>query len=184
MPGVVGRTGQIKQYPSHPYPTQTPHHPTHPYPTQQQPTANSAALRLLEPLVGFCLQRHEGYWSYEFCYKRGIRQYHNVAVRDAKGACVFCVFGFGLRGEGCVARDVSHLYAHAHATTGRIVSKVESEYVIGREHPTYGETFKEEHHIVHGEVRNCGGGGVSVLAVVMVVVVRTTPSSSFSLGAR
>lgn len=50
-------------------------------------TANSAVLRLLEPLRDFCLTRHEGYWSYEFCYKRGIRQYHNVAVRDPKGAC-------------------------------------------------------------------------------------------------
>jgi hypothetical protein len=32
------------------------------------------------------------------------------------------------------------------------VSKVESEYVIGRQHPTYGEAFKEEDHIVQGEV--------------------------------
>ncbi len=48
--------------------------------------AKSPVLRLLEPLAHFCLQRHEGYWSYEFCYKRGIRQYHNVAVRDPKGA--------------------------------------------------------------------------------------------------
>lgn len=36
--------------------------------------------------------------------------------------------------------------------TGKIVSKVESEYMIGKEHPSYGETFKEEDHIVQGEV--------------------------------
>jgi hypothetical protein len=63
-------------------------------------------LRLLEPLSQFCVNRHEGYWSYEFCYRRGIRQYHNVAVRDAKGACArvwvwvsgcVCVVGWVVR---------------------------------------------------------------------------------------
>jgi len=47
--------------------------------------ANSQALRLLEPLAAYCLKRHEGYWSYEFCYKGAIRQYHTVAVRDSTG---------------------------------------------------------------------------------------------------
>lgn len=36
-----------------------------------------------------------------------------------------------------------------------MTSKVESEYVIGREHPRYGEDFKEEDYLVQGEVR-CG----------------------------
>ena len=60
---------------------------SHPYPLYTR-TAKSPVLRLLEPLSQFCLTRHEGYWSYEFCYKRGVRQFHNVAVRDPKGACV------------------------------------------------------------------------------------------------
>lgn len=60
--------------------------PPTPTQTNTKRAANSAVLRLLEPLRDFCLTRHEGYWSYEFCYKRGIRQYHNVAVRDPKGA--------------------------------------------------------------------------------------------------
>lgn len=50
--------------------------------------AESQALRLLEPLATYCLTRHEGYWSYEFCYKKSIRQYHTVAMRDANGRTV------------------------------------------------------------------------------------------------
>jgi hypothetical protein len=56
--------------------------------TLEGAAANSQALRLLEPLSIYCLTRHEGYWSYEFCYKKGIRQYHQVAVRDEQGKTV------------------------------------------------------------------------------------------------
>jgi hypothetical protein len=49
-------------------------------------SAGSKLLKLLEPMSAICLTRHEGYWSYEFCYKKGVRQYHTVAVRDQKGA--------------------------------------------------------------------------------------------------
>eukprot|EP00624_Nannochloropsis_granulata_P005569 evm.model.NODE_3972_length_9029_cov_40.805073.1 len=79
--------------------------------------AKSQALRLLEPLASYCLKRHEGFWSYEFCYKGAIRQYHTVAVRDS---------------------------------TGQVMSKIESEYVIGAYEPVP-ENFKEEDYVVKRE---------------------------------
>ena len=121
-------------------------------------------LRLLEPLAHFCLTRHEGYWSYEFCYKRGIRQFHNVAVRDPKGAFSFRKQrGVGMEDAPSIDRpsrtntqinqpNPTPRPNQTKHITGRVTSKVESEYVIGREHPSYGEDFKEEHYIVQGEV--------------------------------
>lgn len=78
------------------------------------PAAASQALQLLEPMASQCLRRHDGYWSYEFCYNGSIRQFHTVAVREA---------------------------------TGNVVSKVESEYIIGTSQPVP-EGFKEEDHII------------------------------------
>uniref|UniRef100_A0A7S2DT72 MRH domain-containing protein n=1 Tax=Octactis speculum TaxID=3111310 RepID=A0A7S2DT72_9STRA len=46
---------------------------------------NHTALDFLEALQGTCFSRHEGWWSYEFCYKRHFRQFHLVTVIDAKG---------------------------------------------------------------------------------------------------
>mmetsp|Transcript_38178 Transcript_38178/g.88055 ORF Transcript_38178/g.88055 Transcript_38178/m.88055 type:complete len:248 (+) Transcript_38178:3-746(+) len=46
---------------------------------------NVSAFSLLESLNGVCLSRHEGWWSYEFCYKKQMRQFHLVTVTDAKG---------------------------------------------------------------------------------------------------
>ena len=37
---------------------------------------NATAALLLKALEGVCLQRHEGWWSFEFCYKKGARQFH------------------------------------------------------------------------------------------------------------
>ena len=37
---------------------------------------NATASLLLKALEGVCLQRHEGWWSFEFCYKKGARQFH------------------------------------------------------------------------------------------------------------
>ena len=45
---------------------------------------NVSAFSLLESLNGVCLSRHEGWWSYEFCYKKQMRQFHLVTVTDAK----------------------------------------------------------------------------------------------------
>jgi len=39
-------------------------------------TPNATAALLLKALEGVCLQRHEGWWSFEFCYKKGARQFH------------------------------------------------------------------------------------------------------------
>lgn len=86
--------------------------------------ANSQALRLLEPLASYCLKRHEGFWSYEFCYKGAIRQYHTVAMRDS---------------------------------TGQVMSKIESEYIIGAFEPVP-ENFKEEEHVVKIERDEEEGG--------------------------
>ncbi|EGB08968.1 hypothetical protein AURANDRAFT_63519 [Aureococcus anophagefferens] len=44
---------------------------------------NATASLLLKALEGVCLQRHEGWWSFEFCYKKGARQFHARAEDDA-----------------------------------------------------------------------------------------------------
>eukprot|EP00740_Mantoniella_antarctica_P006237 CAMPEP_0181363218 /NCGR_PEP_ID=MMETSP1106-20121128/8570_1 /TAXON_ID=81844 /ORGANISM="Mantoniella antarctica, Strain SL-175" /LENGTH=296 /DNA_ID=CAMNT_0023477519 /DNA_START=256 /DNA_END=1142 /DNA_ORIENTATION=+ len=36
----------------------------------------SAVSELLEPLANACFYRIEGWWTYEFCHKRKVRQYH------------------------------------------------------------------------------------------------------------
>jgi hypothetical protein len=45
-------------------------------------------MKLLEPMQAMCITRHEGYWSYEFCHKKALRQFHTVAMRDQKGTWV------------------------------------------------------------------------------------------------
>ena len=47
--------------------------------------ANVSVATLLEPLRSVCLQRHEGWWSYEFCYARHVRQFHVGTTTDKKG---------------------------------------------------------------------------------------------------
>lgn len=37
---------------------------------------NTTAARLLRNLEDSCLQRHEGWWSFEFCYRKHARQFH------------------------------------------------------------------------------------------------------------
>jgi len=44
-----------------------------------QGSENVTAFSLLEPLRRSCLVRHEGWWTYEFCYGRQIRQFHLIA---------------------------------------------------------------------------------------------------------
>ena len=46
---------------------------------------NVSAFALLEPLNGVCLSRHEGWWSYEFCHNKHMRQFHLVQGTDQKG---------------------------------------------------------------------------------------------------
>ena len=45
-------------------------------------TTNVAAL--LKPLEGICVQKTEGWWTFEFCYKKQARQFHAEVVRDEK----------------------------------------------------------------------------------------------------
>ena len=39
---------------------------------------------LLAPLENVCTQRHEGWWSYEFCFKKHVRQFHVHTFKEAK----------------------------------------------------------------------------------------------------
>jgi hypothetical protein len=59
---------------------------------RDQPTdpRNVSASALLEPLSGLCFTRHEGWWSYELCYKRQIRQFHLVTNASASAATRPC----------------------------------------------------------------------------------------------
>ena len=47
--------------------------------------AASTVHRLLKPLENVCMQKHEGGWSYEFCYRHHIRQVHLEAVAEESG---------------------------------------------------------------------------------------------------
>ncbi|KAJ8600584.1 hypothetical protein CTAYLR_008173 [Chrysophaeum taylorii] len=49
-----------------------------------QPTRNATAAGLLGALQGVCLQRHEGWWSFEFCYRKTTRQFH-VEIDEKDG---------------------------------------------------------------------------------------------------
>jgi hypothetical protein len=48
-------------------------------------TKEDKAFPLLKSLSKACLLRHEGWWSYEFCYQKQVRQFHVVSGTDAKG---------------------------------------------------------------------------------------------------
>lgn len=39
-------------------------------------SSNATVSRLLSSLEGSCLRRPEGWWEFEFCYKKHVRQYH------------------------------------------------------------------------------------------------------------
>jgi hypothetical protein len=56
-----------------------------------------------------CVTRHEGYWSYEFCYKKGLRQFHTVAMRDSKGLCDELAVIFA-RKEPAISYMVLYMY--------------------------------------------------------------------------
>jgi protein OS-9 len=42
---------------------------------EEEPNAPSIA-SLLQPLTNACFYRFEGWWTYEFCFKKHVRQYH------------------------------------------------------------------------------------------------------------
>ena len=41
--------------------------------------------QLLKPLENVCMQKHEGWWTYEFCYRQHVRQVHLQAVANKNG---------------------------------------------------------------------------------------------------
>jgi len=48
-------------------------------------SSGGSALKALEPLKKLCLSRHDGWWSYELCYGRHVRQFHLEQGTDEKG---------------------------------------------------------------------------------------------------
>jgi hypothetical protein len=44
-----------------------------------------SVVQLLMPLNGNCFTKHEGWWSYEFCMGKHVRQYHADHVQQADG---------------------------------------------------------------------------------------------------
>lgn len=52
-----------------------------PTPTQNRFSVHS----LLKPLETVCMQKHEGWWTYEFCYRSQIRQLHLHTSTSKKG---------------------------------------------------------------------------------------------------
>ena len=64
-------------------------------PSMSNDTATAAATankpvppvaKYLLPLKGTCFYRLEGWWTYEFCYMKGIRQFHQEKVKGAANA--------------------------------------------------------------------------------------------------
>lgn len=55
-------------------------------PLKLTPTQNRFSVHsLLKPLETVCMQKHEGWWTYEFCYRGQIRQLHLHTSTDKKG---------------------------------------------------------------------------------------------------
>ena len=90
--------------------------------------SNVTVTSLLEPLAGVCMHRHEGWWSFEFCYKKGARQFHLEATDGADGgkatARVGAEFSLGERlerpGRSTDGGDESTLASSSsRATTAR-----------------------------------------------------------------
>merc|ERR1711871_532624 len=55
-------------------------------PLKLTPTQNRFSVHsLLKPLETVCMQKHEGWWTYEFCYRGQIRQLHLQAVANKNG---------------------------------------------------------------------------------------------------
>ena len=71
--------------------------------TQPEPQKrNASASELLKALDGTCLQRHEGWWSFELCYGTHARQFHVETVEASDGrkkAKVAAEFSLGDRME-------------------------------------------------------------------------------------
>jgi len=69
---------------------------------------NDSALTLLNPLKKQCLLRHEGWWSYELCYQKQIRQFHVVTGTDSKGKATSHVEGEFVLGKATLelAKDI------------------------------------------------------------------------------
>lgn len=40
---------------------------------------------MLEPLIGKCLKFVEGWWTYEYCHRQYVRQYHETSTPKEKG---------------------------------------------------------------------------------------------------
>ena len=102
---------------------------------------NVSALAMLEPLNGVCLSRHEGWWSYEMCYQRHVRQFHLVTGTDAKGKPTSHIEGEYILGESKGATmkrsffpsNAASVDAHGmdDGAPGATVASLEVEYTDG-----------------------------------------------------
>lgn len=54
------------------------------FPQIAEPFSTAKIATLLNPLAESCLYINKGWWSYEFCYLRQIRQYHKAQKEDEK----------------------------------------------------------------------------------------------------
>ena len=64
---------------------------------EDRPLSTAALQKLLTPLEGICLGVSRGYWTYEWCYRKHVRQYHmqpkNSDFTPPKGKKVHVVNG-------------------------------------------------------------------------------------------
>ena len=51
-------------------------------PTPSDPYKNMSLVSLLDSFHGICLQRHEGWWSFEYCHGLKARQFHVSQTQD------------------------------------------------------------------------------------------------------
>ena len=116
---------------------------------------NATASLLLKALEGVCLQRHEGWWSFEFCYKKGARQFHarlprvettpppaapelfGVAQVDGMG------LGLGVAGLGLEAETTTVPQVETRDNgEGRKLAHVAAEFSLGDAAPDAGRRAK------------------------------------------
>ncbi|KAK3435770.1 hypothetical protein EUGRSUZ_C00480 [Eucalyptus grandis] len=77
--GTFGRSSQEPKYNIEFHPEDSPFHPDDDQESVVMPEKRiklKTPDELLEVLKGQCLVRQEGWWSYEFCYHKKIRQFH------------------------------------------------------------------------------------------------------------
>lgn len=95
-------------------------------------TSQEIMTRLLRPLERSCIQKNEGWWTYEFCFGQSVRQYH----RDEKSGRMVAEY---LMGTYVVPTTTTHVF-----TTELYLDDGETPRVALVQEFTHGTACKED----------------------------------------